>query len=213
MDQVTKFLRQPLPYRQYNIVFIIIVANVLMFFLTSIAPSLLSYLAMNILAVQQRFFIWQLFSYMFVHGNTAHLFFNMLGLYFFGVQVEKELGSWEFLVFYLVCGTLAGIGSLFIYWLFGMHFVFLLGASGALFSVLLAFATIHPRARIFVFGILPITASTLVVVYTVMELLFQLNAGRSSNVAHLTHLSGFFFAFLYFVLRFGINPIRRLLQK
>lgn len=144
---------------------------------------------------------------MFVHSGIRHLVFNMLGLFFFGTQVEREMGSYEFLLFYLVSGTLAGLFSLAVYWFGGSYYVFLLGASGAVFAVLLAFATYYPNAQIFVFGIIPVRASVLVLVYTVIEIFSQMRGG--SNVAHLTHLAGFGFAYLYFVVRMEINPARR----
>jgi membrane associated rhomboid family serine protease len=85
--------------------------------------------------------------------------------------------------------------------------VWLLGASGAVFAVLLAFATYFPDARIFIFGIFPIKAPYLVMGYAAIELFSQM-ANVSSAVAHLTHLAGFGFALLYFIVRLGINPIR-----
>jgi membrane associated rhomboid family serine protease len=89
--------------------------------------------------------------------------------------------------------------------------VFLLGASGAVFSVLLAFATFFPSAMIYIFGIIPIRAPILVLGYTAIELFAQISGG-GGNIAHLTHLAGFLFAFLYFVLRLGVNPVRVMLE-
>ncbi len=177
------------------------------FFLTSISPGLTTYLAMNPVLTIRQYLVWQPFSYMFVHSGFSHLLFNMLGLFFFGTQVEQEMGSYEFLLFYLLTGTLAGVVSLGIYWFTGSYYVFLLGASGAVFSVLLAFATYYPNARLFIFGIIPMRAAVLVAVYTGIELFSQM-FGRG-NVAHLTHLAGFLFAYLYFLVRFGIDPIRQ----
>lgn len=187
--------------------FILIGINMVVFFLTNLNTDLISYLAMNPVLTTQHLFIWQPFTYMFVHSGFSHLLFNMLGLFFFGTQVEQEMGSYEFLLFYLLTGTLAGVLSLGIYLFSGNYMVFLLGASGAVFSVLLAFATYYPNARIYIFGVLPIRAAILVVVYTGIELLSQMFGGR--NIAHLTHLAGFLFAYLYFLIRVGIDPIRQ----
>jgi membrane associated rhomboid family serine protease len=84
--------------------------------------------------------------------------------------------------------------------------VFLVGASGAVFGVLLAFATLYPEAMIYIFGIIPVRAPILVLGYTVISLFFGVSGG-GGNVAHFTHLAGFAFAYLYFLVRLGINPI------
>ena len=151
-------------------------------------------------------FFWQPFTYMFVHGDLNHLLSNMIGLLLFGFSVEKAIGSKEFVLFYLLSGFLSGLFSLFVYELTGNDAT-LLGASGALFAVMLAFAVIYPKAVIFLFWIIPVPAPIMVLLYAVVELFFQFT-GASSNVAHLTHLFGFASAWLYFVVRMGINPIR-----
>jgi membrane associated rhomboid family serine protease len=154
---------------------------------------------------------WQLLTYMFVHANFSHIFFNMLGLFFFGLQLERRIGSTEFLIFYLVSGIGAGLISLLIFWLTGAPTV-LLGASGAVFAVLLGFATYFPTAMIYVFGIIPIRAPILVLIYTAIELFSQFFGARS-GVAHLTHLAGFAVAYLYLVARLGINPVREFMNS
>jgi membrane associated rhomboid family serine protease len=154
---------------------------------------------------------WQLITYMFVHANFSHILFNMLGLFFFGVQVERRMGSSEFLLFYLLTGFMAGLFSLLVFYLTG-SVIILLGASGAVFAVLLAFATFFPDANIYIFGLIPVRAPLLVTGYAVIELVSQFLSVRS-GVAHLTHLAGFGFAFLYFLIRFEINPIKVFIQS
>lgn len=199
--------KRPLPYRQNNMTFILIMINMVVFFMSSMNRDVTTFLAMNpVLTVVQGFW-WQPFTYMFVHSGISHLLFNMLGLFFFGTQVEQELGSWEFLLFYMLTGVLAGFLSLAIYWYSGTYMVFLLGASGAVFAVLLAFATFYPNAQIYIFGIIPMRAAALVTLYTFIEIFSQIRGG--SNVAHMTHLAGFGFAYLYFIIRVGLNPWRR----
>jgi membrane associated rhomboid family serine protease len=155
---------------------------------------------------------FQVFTYMFMHGSFWHLLFNMLGLFFFGVQVERRVGSNEFLLFYLLSGVVAGLFSLLVYWLTGAYAVSLVGASGAVFAVLLAFATYYPTARILLFGIVPIRAPVLVIGYAVLELVSMFSRNRG-NVAHLTHLAGFAIAYLYLVVRLRINPVRVFLDS
>jgi len=154
-----------------------------------------------------RGFYWQVVTYMFAHANLTHILFNMLGLFIFGIQLERRMGSSEFILFYLVTGILAGLFSLAVYAATRSYQVWLLGASGAVFAVMMGFASYFPDARVFVFGILPIKAPYLVLGYTAIELFSQFFSIRS-NVAHLTHLAGFGFAFLYFIVRLGIIPIK-----
>ena len=199
-------------YTYFNASLYIIIANAIVFLLTSMDRSLISYLAMNPINVSHHHMYWQFVTYMFVHGNFNHLFFNMLGLYFFGIHVEQSVGSKEFILFYLVCGTLAGIFSYLVYVNTGYFRIFLLGASGSLFAVLLAYAVIFPDSTVFLFGIIPMSAPVLILGYTVLEIVYQLT-GYNAGVAHLTHLGGFAFAYLYFVVRFKVNPAERLFGR
>jgi len=153
--------------------------------------------------------VWSFITYMFLHADFGHVFFNMFGLFIFGVQVERQMGSKEFLLYYLLTGALAGVFSFIIYYVTGNHVVFLMGASGALYAVQLAYAVINPNAIIYIWGILPLRAPIMVAVFTGLSLFFIVS-GRGGNVAHLTHLAGFGFGWLYFILRFGVNPWRRL---
>ena len=150
---------------------------------------------------------WQPFTYMFVHGDFWHLFFNMLGLFFFGTSVERAIGSREFLLMYLVVGVLGGVTSLLVYFFTGIWLIFLIGASGAIYGILFAYAVIFPKNKIYIWGIIPVPSPILVIAYAVIELLNQFT-GTRSGVAHMTHLAGFAFAFLYFVIRMGVNPIK-----
>lgn len=152
-------------------------------------------------------YYWQLLTYMFMHGSWSHLLGNMIGLLFFGLYIERQLGSKEFLLFYLLCGILCGAASLAIYLAAGFYGVLLVGASGAVYAVLLLFAVIFPRATVFIMGIVPAPAPLLVAIYAgiaVFEQVFGMNQG----VAHMTHLSGFAAAWIYCLVRYGVNPIK-----
>jgi rhomboid family protein len=201
----TSILRKKFPYTFNNMTLILIGINVVLFFLSSSNSNMIYYGSLIPIFVIREHYYWQFITYMFFHSSMTHLLFNMLGLFFFGSQVEKRIGSWEFLLFYLLTGLLAGIFSFAVYVWTGNYVVILLGASGAVYAVLLAFAVFFPFARIFVFGIIPVQAPLLVVIYTVIEVFSQVS-GRNSNVAHLTHLAGFGFAYLYILIRMGINP-------
>ncbi len=205
--QNRSILRRPFKYSYYNAAFGIIIVNLMVFMFNAVSPQSRYYTAMIPGLVAGRGFYWQFLTYMFTHANISHILFNMLGLFFFGTQVERRIGSSEFLLFYLLTGVLAGIFSYAVYMFTGMYGVVLLGASGAVFAVLLAFAVYFPTANIYIMGIFPVRAPLLVIGYTAIELFSQMFSVRS-GVAHLTHLAGFGFAFLYFLIRQGINPIQ-----
>jgi membrane associated rhomboid family serine protease len=204
-------IRRPFRYGFRNLAIWLIAVNVLVFALEYLFPWTMNALAMTPVLVLNGFF-WQPFTYMFAHANLTHLLVNMLGLLFFGTAVEKEMGSKEFILYYLLTGFVAGVFSFAAYLFLGGADVPLLGASGAVFAVLLAFATLEPNAQILIWGIIPVRAPVMVLGYTGIELLSQV-FGSQSGVAHLTHLAGFAFGWLYFLARFGVNPWRRFFPR
>ena len=204
-------IRKPFRYRYDNTALFLIGINILVFVMQQIKPQLTNYLALNPILVKHGFY-WQFITYMFAHGGVSHILFNMLALFLFGSQVERRMGSKEFLVYYLSTGVLAGIFSFVIYWVTGAHGVFLLGASGAIFAVQLAYATLFPDAVIYLWGILPLKAPGMVLGFTALEL-FSSVTGFRSDIAHLTHLAGFAFGWIYFLVRFGANPWKYLTGK
>jgi membrane associated rhomboid family serine protease len=204
-------LRKPFSYRYFNATLYIIAANIALFALGYLSPGFKFYMALNPRAVVSGY-VWQVFTYMFAHADLTHLAVNMLGLFFFGTQVERSIGSKEFILFYALSGILAGLASLAIFVATSAWYTVLLGASGAVFAVLLAFAIIDPTAMIYIYGIIPVRAPYLVLGYAGIEILSQMFSFRSS-VAHFTHLAGFAVAWLYFLIRFGINPWNRLFRK
>lgn len=198
-------LRKPFKYSYNNYSFVIIGLNIGVFLLTNMFPRLKYLLSLNTLYVTQVNAYWQFFTYMFVHGDFYHILFNMLGIFFFGVAVEKALGSKEFLLLYFISGILCGVVSFFVYLITGYNFIFLMGASGAIYALLLAFAVIFPKSNIYIWGIIPVPAPILIAIYAGLEISSQL-FGIKNGVAHMTHLAGFGVAWLYFIIRMGINP-------
>jgi membrane associated rhomboid family serine protease len=169
--------------------FRLIAANVVVFILTMIGPGLFRLLTFVPALVLDR--PWTIVTYMFVHAGVMHILFNMLGLYFFGPRVELELGSRRFLVLYFLSGIAGAVVSM----------VFspmspIVGASGAIFGVLLAFAYFWPREPIYIWGILPIEARWLVVGMTALSL-FGGFGGGGDGIAHFAHLGGYAGAYLY----------------
>lgn len=133
---------------------------------------------------------WSILTYMFVHGTFGHLFFNMLGLFFFGPPLEASWGGREFLKFYVVCGLGGALLSLLV------PQVAIIGASAAVFGVMLAFAMNWPDAPIYVFGIFPVKAKWLIAFFVAVTLFSIVSASRD-GIAHLAHLGGFAAGFAY----------------
>lgn len=200
-------IRKPFRYTFCNAALIIIGVNLVVYMLCQVFYPLDVYLALNPLLAIYRKFYWQVFTYQFVHSGFMHLFSNMIGLFFFGVAIERQIGSREFALAYLLSGTLCGAISLAIYALSGAWNVFLVGASGAVFAILLLYAALFPRSVIFIWGIIPIPAPILVIGYAAIETFYTV-FGMRSGIAHSTHLIGFAVAWVYSVARLGINPFR-----
>jgi membrane associated rhomboid family serine protease len=154
---------------------------------------------------------WGPFTYMFLHGDLMHLFGNMLFLFFFGPPLEARWGEREFLRFYLICG-LGGVA---------LSFVFMpasiVGASAAVYGVMLAFAMNWPNAPIYVFGIFPVLAKYLVAFFGVVALLGATGSAEGSNVAHFAHLGGLVAGYIYlkadFRARGVLDGVRRKARK
>lgn len=205
-------IRAPFPYRYYQVTLFIILGNLVVFFLGSLViPRLNVLLALRPRAVLEG--SWYLFlTYMYAHGSQSHLFYNMLGLFFFGFPVEQKIGSWEFLLMYHLTGALAGVFSFLVYLFSGSLDVILLGSSGAVFAVLLFFAAYFPNQKIYLMFILPIRATMLVLLYAGFEI-FNALFFSHSGVAHLTHLAGFAFAGLYLAVRLNRNFLAILMGR
>jgi membrane associated rhomboid family serine protease len=163
-----------------------LIANVLMFFVQMTVAGTEPLLWFRPVQFLQQ--PWTLVTYMFLHGGFMHILFNMLGLYFFGPRVEQRIGSPRFFALYMISGITGGLLS------FYNPVVPIIGASGAVYGVLLAYARFWPRDQILIWGIIPVEVRWLVLIYTVMSLL-----GIGGGVAHFAHLGGFLGAFLYLI--------------
>jgi membrane associated rhomboid family serine protease len=150
---------------------------------------------------------WTLVTYMFAHdpNGFSHILFNMLGLLIFGARVEDRLGSSHFIRLYLVSGVTGAMLSFF------TPFAAIIGASGAVFGVQLAFARFWPRERIYIWGVIPVEARVLVVLMTILALYGGARGG--GGVAHFAHLGGYLGAWLYLVLMERYSPARRWKEK
>lgn len=156
----------------------------------------------------QGFQAWQIVTYMFMHGSVMHLLFNMFALWMFGMDLENEWGSKKFLLYYLVCGLGAGLSNLFIGPLFGSAGP-TVGASGAIYGVLIAFGMMYPDRPIFIYFLLPIRARYFVLLYIVLEIYAGIT-GTADGVAHFAHLGGAAVGFIYLMLERGSLPMQRI---
>lgn len=195
--------------KNYNISFVIIVINILVFVASYILYTqqilrLNLYMGLNPTLFLTYKHYWTPITYMFAHEGVSHLFFNMFAMFVFGHSIEERMGSVGFSLYYLITGAFAGIFSLIIYKIFNMN-VLLIGASGAMYAIMFAYAVFFPNRKLYFFGIIPISPPVLILLYTAFDLYSQIFT--SSNVAHITHLSGFLFAFFYFKLVYKINPL------
>jgi membrane associated rhomboid family serine protease len=171
----------------------LLIANILVYFLQLSIPAATGELALVPALLLQR--PWTILTYMFTHsrGGISHILFNMLSLYIFGPRVEMKLGSTYFIWLYLVSGIAGGLLSLIF-----TPFVPIVGASGAIFGVQLAFAKYFPRERIFIWGVIPVEARLLVVIMTGISIFGGLSGG--GNTAHFAHLGGYVGAFLFLMI-------------
>lgn len=167
----------------------LLIANIAVFLAAEIFPLLK--LLMLLRPVYMLVRPWTVFTYMFVHADLWHLFFNMLALFFFGPRLEARLGGGRFLRLYFFSGLMAALVSLI-----ATPFAAIIGASGAVFGVLLGFARYWPREQIYIWGVLPVEARWLVIGMTVLSLWGGFG-GIQTGVAHFAHLGGFLGGFLY----------------
>ena len=192
-------------YSFSNISLMLVALNVLIYVITDlIYPALTYYLSLVPALVYYKHFYWQFFTYMFEHGNPYHLFSNMFALLIFGVALERVIGSKEFLLYYILVGTLSGIAAYISYYYTNTNTI-LLGASGAVYGVMLLFAVIFPNSKVLLFGLLPISAPVLVILYFAIEFFSQF---ANDGIAHSVHLFGLFFGYLYIRIRMRISPLR-----
>ncbi len=152
--------------------------------------------------------LWQYATYLFLHGSTWHLLFNMLYLYMFGSIVERRLGTRPFLRYFFVTGIGAGVVWTLAH-LGHSAGVPTIGASGAIYAVLLAYALLYPNNVVLLFFILPVRAKYLVAVLIGLEVLY-LGSSNMDGVAHLIHLAGAGIGYLYMKRGFGfsLSPFR-----
>ena len=177
----------------------IIILNVGAFLVSTFMPELIGYFGLTPKLVVTRGWIWQLATYMFLHAGALHLLFNMLGIWMFGVELERRWGTQFFIRYYAVSGIGGGLTFLLISLLpfaavAPTYVTPAVGASGALFGLLLAFAIYYPERPILLL-LVWVPAKIFVMIYGGLALLNTFQPSR--GVADAAHLGGMIFGYLY----------------
>ena len=185
----------------------LIIINVLVFFGTLVAQrygiDLANYLGLHFFLASD-FNPAQLITYMFMHGGFSHIFFNMFAVFMFGPILEQTWGPKRFLFYYILCGIGAGLiqeVNLIGYGIISMdqylNMMTTVGASGAVYAILLAFGMLYPNNQLFIFPLpFPIKAKFFVIGYAAIELWAGLANSAGDNVAHFAHLGGMLFGLI-----------------
>ena len=156
------------------------------FFLSAIIPGLSGFLALQPEYLMQR--PWTLITHMFVHANFDHLFWNMVVLFFFGMELERRVGERKFLQIYILSGMVAAIGQMMVA---GGSLV---GASGALYGVMGCLAIIAPEISVLLFFVIPLSIRWAVVLFALIDFL---SMGSVDNIAHMAHIVGLLVGLAY----------------
>lgn len=206
------FLNRKFPYRYLNAVQILVMVNVIVYILTNLFDiringiSLIYYLSL-IPPFVRHGYVWQFVTYMFVHSDFSHIFFNMYALMIFGISLERAIGSYEFLLFYFLSGILGGVLNYIASVTGIVPMSVVLGASGAVYALMFLTAVLFPFNRVLLFFIFPMRLPLAVLVFILIEVTSQV-MGTGAGVAHLIHLSSILVAWLYCIIRMNISPYK-----
>jgi membrane associated rhomboid family serine protease len=178
-----------------------------------IGPSMVTLLGLSPVRVLQNLWLWQVTTYMFLHANILHLLFNMYVLWTFGRAIEERWGAWPFLWYYMLCGWGAAVFNV----LFSPQTLTpSIGASGAIYGVLVAFAILFPETVLYLYFLIPIRAKHAVMLFAAIEFMVGFS-GAASGVANLAHLGGMVTGFFYlkssFLTRWAENRLSRLKES
>jgi rhomboid family protein len=174
--------------------------NVALFFATTFMPSLVRYLGLVPGDVLHDFRVWQLVTYMFIHASLLHIIFNLLALWMFGTELERIWGTREFVKYYFVTGVGAGLLTVLVSLLpvgplQALYDSNIVGASGAIYGLLLAYGLYFPDRPILLYFIFPIPAKIFVLIMGAIA--FYLSISQTGGVANATHLGGLLVGYLY----------------
>jgi membrane associated rhomboid family serine protease len=179
---------------------LLIAANVAAFVIAWFAPEIVLFLGLRVADVIGSLRLWQPVTYMFLHGGFGHILFNMLALWMFGVELERMWGTRFFLKYYFVCGLGAAATTAVLSFLpFAvfdhLYTALTVGASGAIYGILLAYGLYFPNRPIYIYFVFPVPAKYFVMIMGGISLLSSLGGG--GGVAHTAHLGGLVVGYLY----------------
>jgi membrane associated rhomboid family serine protease len=179
---------------------LLIAANVAAFVIAWFVPEVILFLGLRVADVIGGLRLWQPFTYMFLHGGFGHILFNMLALWMFGVELERMWGTRFFLKYYFVCGLGAAATTAILSFLpFAvfdhLYAALTVGASGAIYGILLAYGLYFPNRPIYIYFVFPVPAKYFVMIMGGISLLSSLGGG--GGVAHTAHLGGLVAGYLY----------------
>ncbi len=171
----------------------LLMANITVFVVQLLAPGLVHpyYFGLVPALVIHKLFIWQLVTYMFLHGGFGHIFFNMFALWMFGVELERTWGTREFVKFYFLTGIAAAISTVVFNW---GSMTPTIGASGAIYGILAAYALFFPDRYVYLYFLFPIKMKYLAIILGALEFLSSYN---QDGIAHVAHLGGMVVGFIY----------------
>jgi membrane associated rhomboid family serine protease len=172
----------------------LILANVAVFLVSAIVGTdFIRLFGLVPRQVLEERWVWQPVTYMFVHGGFLHLLFNVFMLWMFGMPIEAQWGTREFLKYYFVCGLSVALVKLL---LWPQSAVPLVGASGALFGLLVAFALLYPDSVVYLYFFLPVKAAHMAILCGLIEFFSMLGQG-GGRIDHFAHLTGLGVGYVY----------------
>lgn len=185
----------------------LVIANVLVFLLQSLGASgdMTLIFGLTPFLVLSKLYLWQFFTYLFLHGSFGHIFWNMLALWMFGCELERYWKSREFLKFYLITGIGAGILSV-IFDPFSE--IPTIGASGAIYGILMAYGIMFPDRLVYLYFLFPVKVKYFVTVLGALAFYSAFNS-PGSKIAHVAHLGGMVFAYLYLKGWLSLSGVRQ----
>jgi len=195
-----------------------------------VKPNMLEYFfGLSHIGLFHEFKLWQVFTYMFLHGGWLHIIFNLIALWMFAGELEQVWGKKQFLRYYLYSGIGAGIFiALMNYFVFTNYHInpVTIGASGAIYAILLAYGLTWPNREVLLYFLFPVKMKYLVIVFGLIEFFGTLSsaAGTGGNISHVGHLGGLISGFIFIMYRTkfstgkkastkNINPLNTSLKK
>lgn len=189
------FSHEPINFRSMpGAIKTLMIVNVVVFILSNVVgPRFYELFGLVPVTVLRDRWVWQPFTYLFIHGSFFHLLFNLFALWMFGMPAEKQWGEKEFLKYYFICGLGAAAATLILTPKSGVPVI---GASGPVYGLLVAFAMLYPDAVVYLYFLIPVKAAHMAILFGLIEF-FAGATAATPGVARFAHLGGMVTGFLY----------------